>query len=222
MPSLVRAVLILKNDFKLELRSKFGINSVFAFVASALFVAVFLLNATELSAKAQAGLLWLILLFAALSSLSRSFMMEADRHTDLLLRLHTDALSVFLGKFLFNLVFTLLFAGSTVFLFILLLDIAPKSIPLLSLATILGSTGLTAVTTLMAALASKTTQRGALFSVLCMPLLVPLILLSGKLTTAGLAGGELLFHLNEISALIGYSGATFTVSIMLFETLWEA
>lgn len=222
MPSLARAALILKNDFRLELRSKFGVNSVFAFVASALFVSVFLLNATELGSKAQAGLLWLILLFAALSSLSRSFASEADRQTDLLLRLHTDALSVFVGKYLFNLLFTLLFAGATVFLFVVLLSIEAKSLGLLVVATLLGSTGLTAVSTLMAALVSKTSQRGSLFSVLCMPLLVPLILLSGKLTAAALSGGDIFLHFNEIGALIGFSGATLTVSVLLFETIWEA
>ena len=222
MPSLIRAALILKNDFRLELRSKFGLNSVFAFVASALFVSVFLLNATELGSKAQAGLLWLILLFAALSSLSRSFTSEADRHTDLLLRLHTDALSVFVGKYLFNLVFTLLFASATVFLYVVLLSIEAKSILLLMTATLLGSTGLTAVSTLMAALVSRTDQRGSLFSVLCMPLLVPLILLSGKLTAAALAGEDIFLFLNEISALVGFSGATLTVSVLLFDTLWEA
>lgn len=222
MASLARAALILKNDFLLELRSKFGINSVFAFVASALFVSVFLLNATEIGAKAQAGLLWLILLFAALSSLSRSFAGEADRRTDLLLRLHTDALSVFIGKYLFNLVFTLLFAASTVFLFLVLLSIEVGAFGLLAVATLLGTTGLTAVSTLMAALVSKTGQRNSLYSILCMPLLVPLILLAGKLTAAALSGADILLHLNEISALIGFSGATLTVAVLLFETIWEA
>jgi len=58
--------------------------------------------------------------------------------------------------------------------------------------------------------------------VLCMPLLVPLILLSGKLTAAALSGGDIFLHFNEISALIGFSGATLTVSVLLFETIWEA
>jgi heme exporter protein B len=222
MPSLHRATIILQNDFRMELRSRFGLNSVFAFVASALFVSVFLLNAPEIGAKAQAGLLWLILLFAALSSLSRSFVSEAERRTDLLLRLHSDALAVFVGKYLFNLLFTLLFAGSTVLLFVLLLSIEPKSAGLLALATLLGSAGLTAVTTMMAALVSRTTQRGALFSVVCMPLLVPLLLLSGKLTLAGISGGDIRLHLNEIFALVGFIGAIMTVSVLLFETIWES
>lgn len=222
MPFLQRATIILQNDFRMELRSRFGLNSVFAFVASALFVSVFLLNAPEIGAKAQAGLLWLILLFAALSSLSRSFVSEAERRTDLLLRLHSDALAVFVGKYLFNLLFTLLFAGSTVLLFVLLLSIEPKSAGLLAIATLLGSTGLTAVTTMMAALVSRTTQRGALFSVVCMPLLVPLLLLSGKLTLAGISGGDITLHLNEIFALVGFIGAIVTVSVLLFETIWES
>jgi len=222
MPSLHRAVIILQNDFRMELRSRFGLNSVFAFVASALFVSVFLLNAPEIGAKAQAGLLWLILLFAALSSLSRSFVSEAERRTDLLLRLHSDALAVFVGKYLFNLLFTLLFAGSTVLLFVFLLSIEPKSAGLLALSTLLGSAGLTAVTTMMAALVSRTTQRGALFSVVCMPLLVPLLLLSGKLTLAGIVGSDITLHLNEMFALIGFIGAIMTVSVLLFETIWES
>lgn len=222
MPFPARAVDILANDLRREWRSRFAVNSVLVFVATALFVAAFLLKATEIGLEAQSGLLWLILLFAGLSSLSRSFVAEADRQTDRLLRWHADPLAVFFGKFGFNLLFTLGFASVTVVLYAILLRIEPESPGILALALVLGSLGFNAVSTLMAALVSQTTQRHSLFSVVAIPLLVPLLLIAGRLTHIGFLGASNTTWLNDVAALVGYAGAMITASALLFETIWEA
>jgi heme exporter protein B len=217
-----RAVDILVNDLRREWRSRFAVNAVLVFVAAALFVAAFLLKATEIGLFAQSGLLWLILLFAGLSSLSRSFVAEADRHTDQLLRWHADPLAVFFGKFGFNLLFTLGFASVTVFLYAVLLRIGPESPGILAVALFLGCLGFTAVATLMAALVSQTNQRHSLFSVIALPLLVPLLLIAGQLTHIGFSGASNTTWLNDALALLGYAGTMITASALLFETIWEA
>src|SRR5690625_5785507 len=78
---------ILIKDVQAELRSRYATNTVLAFVGSSLLLILFTLNAEQLSAPTQSALVWIIILFAALSSLSRSFVMETDRRTFNLLRL---------------------------------------------------------------------------------------------------------------------------------------
>lgn len=222
MPLPLRAVEILLNDLRREWRTRFALNAVLAFVAAALFTSVFLLKAPEIGLTAQSGLLWLILLFAGLSSLSRSFLTEADRQTDLLLRWHCDPLSVFIGKYGFNLLFTLAFAAATILFYTIMLQIRPESPFILLLALVLGAAGFNAVATLMAALASRTQQRHSLFSVVALPLLIPLLLIAGRLTLVGFVGSTNTVWLNDAAALVGYVGATLTISALLFETIWEA
>lgn len=131
-------------------------------------------------------------------------------------------MAVFFGKFGFNLLFTLGFASVTVFLYAVLLRIGPESPGILAVALFLGCLGFTAVATLMAALVSQTNQRHSLFSVIALPLLVPLLLIAGQLTHIGFSGASNTTWLNDALALLGYAGTMITASALLFETIWEA
>src|SRR5699024_170987 len=98
---------ILLKDLQTELRSRYAMNTVLAFVGASLLLILFALDAARLNPIPQSALIWIIILFAALSSLSRAFVVETDKKTYLLLRLHGRASEIFLGKFCFNYLFTL-------------------------------------------------------------------------------------------------------------------
>lgn len=115
---------ILAKDLQTELRSRYALNTVLAFVGASLLLILFALNAEQLPPIPQSGLVWIIILFAALSSLSRSFVVETDRQTYNLLRLHSGATEVFLGKLCFNYLFTLAVNVTTFGAYIFLLGIS--------------------------------------------------------------------------------------------------
>lgn len=208
-------------DVQSELRSRYAINTVLAFVIAALFLILFSLNAEQLPPTSKSGLIWIIILFAALSSLSRSFVMETERQTFNLLRLHGKASEVFIGKLSYNFIFALSVNILTFFCYIFLLDIPIADGTALLLTLVLGTAGLSAVATLLAAIVSQADRKGAIFSVLSIPLLVPLVLILVRTTKAALIEGLTQNYINDFWALFGFVGVSISAGIILFDYIWE-
>lgn len=212
---------VLHKDLKAELRSRYAINTVLAFVFAALLLILFTLRAEQLAPAPQSGLVWIVILFAGLSSLSRSFVSETDRKTFDLLRLHSGASEVFVGKLLYNYLFTLSVNIVTFLLYIFMLSLPVADGYALVLVLLLGTAGLSGVATMLAAIVSQADRKGAIFSVLGIPLLFPLILILANTTRAALVEGMTGGHLNDFWALFGYAGVTITAGILLFDYIWE-
>ncbi len=209
-------------DFRLEWRSRFGISTVLAFILSTLLIVLFSLRADLLPVSVQSGLIWIIVLFASLTTLSRVFVSESERSTYDLLRLNASAISVYIGKLIYNFLFTLLITVVTVILFIIMVNMEVERPALLATVVILGSTGLAGATTMLGALVSQATRKGAVFPVLSLPLLIPLMLILVRITSTVFVGssGEL-DDINDLAALAGFTGVTISASIVLFDNLWE-
>lgn len=208
-------------DLRTELRSRYAINTVLAFVGAALLLVLFSLKAEQLPPTPKSGLIWIIILFAALSSLSRSFVTETERQTFDLLRLHGKASEVFAGKLLYNFIFTLAVNICTFILYIFLLGLPLADMLALVLTLVLGTLGLSAVSTMLAAIVAQADRKGAIFSVLSIPLLFPLILILVRTTKAALLEGLTANYLNDFWALLGFAGVTITTGLLLFDYIWE-
>lgn len=208
-------------DAQTELRTRYAINTILAFVGAALLLTLFSLQADQLPPTPKSGLIWIIILFAALSGLSRSFVMETEGQTYDLLRLHGNATEVFLGKLAYNFIFALLVNAITFLLYIFLLGLPVAEPSALFLVLILGTAGLSGVSTMLAAIVSQADRKGAIFSVLGIPLLFPLILILVRTTKAALLEGITQNYVDDFWALVGYAGVTITAGILLFDYIWE-
>jgi heme exporter protein B len=221
MPFQSQSIAVFLKDFRLEWRSRFGVSTVLAFIASTLLIVLFSLRADLLSVTVQSGLVWIIILFASMTTLSRVFVSESERGTLDLLRLNSPANSVLLGKLIYNFLFTLLITSITLLLFAIMLNMSVERPALLAAVVVLGSSGLAGATTMLGALVSQAARKGAVFPVLALPLLIPLMLLLVRVTQAVFTGGEPVPYANDLAALAGFTGVTITASILLFDNLWE-
>jgi len=212
---------IFNKDLKLELRTRFGINTVIAFVLSSLLVLIFALRAEDLHDQAKSGLFWIIVMFASLASLSRSFVSESDQGTLDLLRLRFPATHVFTGKLLYNFAFTLTVAVLSLGLYLFMMNIYVTLWIILLTTVFLGSLGMASVSTILASMVAQSNQKGAIFSVLAIPLLIPLVLILAKTTFTGFYGDSDGLYLSDIFALIGYCGVTITTGSLLFDFVWD-
>lgn len=208
-------------DMQTELRSRYAINTVLAFVGAALLLILFSLKADQLPPTPKSGLIWIVILFAALSSLSRSFVTETERQTFDLLRIHGKSTEVFTGKLIYNFAFTLAVNICTFTAYIFLLGMPVADSVALVLTLLLGTLGLSAVATMLAAIVSQADRKGAIFSVLGIPLLFPLILILVRTTKAALLEGLTSNYLNDFWALFGFAGVSITAGILLFDYIWE-
>ena len=91
-------------DLRSEFRARAALNAVVLFAVVTLTMVSYAVGSFGLTPGVHASLLWIIVFFAAMAGLSRTFFVEAERGTALALKLTASGTQVFLGKLMFNLV----------------------------------------------------------------------------------------------------------------------
>lgn len=220
MDWLAGAWAVFRKDLQIELRSRYAVNSLLLFVLGALLLVLFSLGPQPLSARIQAALLWIVLLFAASIGLGRTFVAEEEGGTVLLLQLNTRASMVFVGKLMFTLSLVGLLTLVAASIFLLLLGISVQAPGLFIVTLLLGAIGLSGATTLLAALIARAAQRGPLLPVLLLPLLVPLLVSGVNATRKAINGRPWLEAQDELLTLVGFAGATISAAVLLFDYVW--
>ena len=213
---------VFQKDLKLELRSRYAINTLLMFVLASMPLLLFAMGQENIGVREQAALLWILILFAGAIGLGRAFISEEERGTVLLLQLNTRPSTVYAGKLLFN--FLLILSVNLVALgaFIVFLQLSIVNVGLMLVTLMLGAIGLAGATTLLAALIARSANQGAILPVLLFPLLVPLLVSVVHATQSSLMeqlGWEA--AINDLLLLVGFAGVTITASVLLFDYVWK-
>jgi heme exporter protein B len=208
-------------DARLEWRNRFAVNLLFMFVLSSLLLIAFSLGREAVGPRIEVALLWMVILFSAALGLGRSFVAEEEQGTVMLLQLNLNGSQVLAGKMLFN--FLLLMAVNltalVVMRFLLTLSVSDTGLLLATLA--LGSLGLAAATTMLAAIIARASASGPLLPVLLFPMLAPLLLSVVRASRHALEGGlGWSASGNDIVTLVAFAGVVITAAFMLFEYVW--
>ena len=221
---LSEAAAIWLRDLRSEFRTRYAVNAILMFALTTLIAVSFSIGSFRIGEDEQpflyAVLLWVILVFSALSGLSRSFVKEEEAGTLDILRLSARPQAVFLGKLFFNL--TLLAALELIIVpaFILLMNYKITHPGLFAAMIISGGFGLGAGTTIVAAMIAQASARGALFSVLSFPLLLPLMITAIKGCEKA-AVGMSSTGWPEVRIAVAYGIVMITMSLFLFPLIWE-
>jgi heme exporter protein B len=219
--SLVKEIkhLIIK-EAQLELRSKYALSSILLYLVSTVFIS-YLAFKSITNPVIWNALFWIIMVFAAINAISKSFIQE---NSGRLLYYYTLASpqAIILSKIIYNIIlmaflslacfgFYSLFIGNNIV----------QDIPLFLLVLFLGSSGFSGILTMTSAIASKTQSNFALMAVLSFPLLVPLLLALMKVSknaVDGLAHSvsyPYLWSLGLINIMV------IVLSYLLFPYLWR-
>lgn len=210
---------VLAKDLTVELRTRYALTAVGLFAVTCL-VAISFSAGPQSQASLQAALLWLVLLFASLSGLARSFVAEEDARTGETLRLAAAPAAVYLGKLAFNLVLLLALCAVLLPGYVLLMDVTWRNPALLAATLLAGGWGLAAVLTFTSALVARARARGAIGTVVAFPVLVPVLVMAIAGTTAAIEGtaeGWL-----YVRGLVSFAGIMTVVAVLLFEGVWQA
>ncbi|MBN2013039.1 heme exporter protein CcmB [candidate division KSB1 bacterium] len=211
-------------DLRSEFRTRYAINAILMFAFTTLIAVSFSLGSFRIAENDKpflyATLLWIILVFSALSGLSRSFVKEEEARTIDILKLSANPIAVFLGKLFFNLTLLLTLEVLIVPAFVLFMGYHIQHPGYFVTMIITGGLGLGAGTTIVAAMIARANVRGALFSALSFPLLFPLMIIAMKgCEKAALAAEIAGWH--EVKIALAYIVIMVTVSVMLFPIVWE-
>jgi len=215
------AFLIFQKDVLQEFKTRYAVNAILLFAVVTLVSVSFSIGTFSASAEIKCALLWIILFFSAMSGLSHIFIREEEKHTADTLKLVALPTSIFLGKFMFNFLLFLALQVVIVPLFFAVMNFSVEGVLSFLIILIIGGIGLSAGSTLIAAIISKSNARGALFTVLAFPILLPVIIAGISGIKISVTKSNIQAAGDEIQMLIAYAVVVITGSILLFDFVWK-
>jgi heme exporter protein B len=220
---LAEVAAVAAKDLRAEFRTRVALNSLALFALTTLAAVSYTIGPYRLADEDRpfllSVLLWIVIFFAALAGLDRSFVKEEESHTAPLLRLAAAPTVVWAGKLLYNLCLIAVLMAMLVPLYCVLMgfDVAMpwRFVGLLAA----GGFALAVTTTIVAAIIAQAITRGALFSVLSLPLLLPLLIFLIQGTSAVATGDRDVFG-DSLRAVLSMGGAMTVASALLFPVVW--
>ncbi len=218
----------LRKDLRLEWRSRDSINGMLFFALLVVVVFGLAFDPTgfpSTTRQVTGAILWVALLFAAMTALNQSWarelrnqVLEAQRMAP------APASALFLGKALANMVFVLVVEAVIAPIFVVFFNLHPAGdVWLLALILPLGTWALIVNGTFFAALSLRARSRELLLPLLLLPISLPALLAMVQ-ATAGVLAGDLdpIQIRSWIKGLAGYDIIFTTTCILLFETVLNA
>ncbi len=222
-------IAILRKDLRRELRTKETVSSMFVFAVLVVVVFNFTLALDEVRAlELGPGILWTAFVFAATLGLNRSFASERENESlSGMIMAPVDRSAIYFGKLGSNLLFMLVMEAFVLPVFVVFFnlnvwEILPGTdLAWFALVLVLGTTGFTALGTILSAIASSTTMRDVLLPLLLLSFSVPVVVASAEAT-------RLLFDVDPatgpgswLNLLAVCTVSYVTVSWMIFEYVLE-
>ncbi|MDF3076718.1 MAG: transporter permease [Sphingobacteriaceae bacterium] len=218
MNLLTQVKVLLHKEIVLEWRSKYALNGILLYVVSTIFVCY--LSFKQTSGVIWNALFWIILLFAAINAISKSFVQES-KGRQLYYYTIASPQAVIISKIIYN-ILLMLVLGSLALLVYGIVFRNPLGDPLYYfLAVVLGSISFSTVFTMVSAIASKAGNNGTLMAILSFPVIIPLLILLIKLSKNAMDGLDRSVSLDEIGVLAAINIIVITVSLLLFPFLWR-
>ena len=211
-------------DLLVERRSKETLNALLFFSLALLFVFQFALGPDrERLAAVLPGLLWLGFILSGVLGLGRAFLVERENDCwEGLLLTPGDKSAIYLGKLAGSVTLMLVVEALVLGLFVVFfnVDLGP-SLPGLALVIALGTLGVAAVGTLFAAMTAQVRARELLFPVLLLPVLVPVLLGTVKVTEALLLREPLADVAHWLKLLVAADVVYLAIGLLTFDVILE-
>jgi len=210
---------LVHKDLILEWRSKYAINSIFLYVISTVFVCYQAFKAVDDTLMWNA-LFWIILLFASINAISRSFVQESQ-YRQLYYYSITGPKSIILSKIIYNTILMVFLSLIAYFTYSVIFKNPVGDALLYFVAVLLGSISFATVFTMVSGISSKTGNNSTIMAILAFPVIIPLLIVLIKLSNNALQGLDRGISYGEIAVLLAINVITITISLLLFPYLWR-
>ena len=209
---------LLKKEILLEWRSKYALNGILLYVISTVFVCYLSFKTTP--PLVWNALFWIILLFAAINAIAKSFMQESKGRLLYYYQIASPQ-AIILAKIIYNILLMILMATIALGFYSIVFENKVGDIWLYFIAVLIGAISFSTVFTMISAIASKANNNNTLMAILSFPIIIPLLMLIIKLSKNAMDGLDRSVSLDEIAVLGGINLIVIVISLLLFPYLWR-
>ena len=215
--------LLLKKEIILEWRTRYALNGILLYVVGAVFICYlsFRLRGGALNVVSWNALFWIIMLFAAVNAVGKSFLQEQSGR---LIYYYTIASpqGVIVAKMLYNSLLLLLLATICLVVFSGVMGNEVQNGGLFTVNLLLGAVGFSVTLTMVSGIAAKASNSSTLMAVLSFPIMIPLLLMVMKVSKNAIDGLDPTVSYDEVVILLAINGIVASLSYILFPYLWRS
>lgn len=209
---------LLWRDWVLEWRTRYALSGIVLYVVATIVLVYTAL--IDIQPQVWNAIYWVIVLFAAVSAIVKSFVQESQARQLYYYSL-VHPLALLLAKMIYNT--SLLFLLSLLSWLVLgfLTGNPVKDSGLFVLAIFLGSTGLAIAFTFVSAISAKAQNSATLMAILGFPVVIPILLILVKIGANALRLMQDTAISGDILILVAINLVLLSVAILLYPFLWR-
>jgi heme exporter protein B len=210
---------LIRKEIMLEWRSKYALNGILLYVVSTVFVCYLAFRQVS-SAQTWNALFWIIMLFASVNAITKSFIQES-RARQLYYYTIASPKAIIISKIIYN-IFLMILLSLIALGFYSLVFNNPMGDPIFYLLSVLlGSISFASIFTMISGIASKASNGGGLMAILSFPLVIPLLVVLIKFSKNAMDGLDRSVSYDEIGVILAINVIVVTTSLLLFPYLWR-
>lgn len=211
-------IFLLQKDIRLELRNSYAVSGILLYVFSTIFIVYMAFQ--KVQPDVWNALFWIIILFASVSAVVKSFVQESSSRQLYYYSLMGPT-AVILSKVIYNILLLLVLSLLTWLAFSFVVGNPVKDSAQFFLALFLGSTGFSITFTFVAAISSKAGNNATLMAILSFPLVIPILLTLIKLSANALRLMQDTSVDKDILILGAIDLMLLAMAFVLFPFLWR-
>lgn len=210
---------LIVKDVMLEWKQKYAINGILLYIVSTIFLCSLAFEGL-LEPRTWNALFWVVLLFAAVNAISKSFVQESPGR-QLYYYSVAKPQSIIMAKILYNMLLMVVLSFLFFIVFSLFLGNFVQNQVLFFLAFILGGAGLASLFTMISAIASRTSNNFSLMAILGFPIILPLLLILIKISKYAITSPSWEGTAGLIFSMLGINVIIVILAYLLFPYLWR-
>ncbi|MGH1436071.1 MAG: heme exporter protein CcmB [Lewinella sp.] len=209
---------LLWRDWILEWRTRYALSGIVLYVLATIVLVYSAL--IDIQPKVWNAIFWVIILFAAVSAIVKSFVQESQSRQLYYYNL-VHPLALLLAKMIYNTSLLFLLSLLSWGALALLTGNPVKETGLFILAIFLGSMGLSIAFTFVSAISAKAQNSATLMAILGFPVIIPILLTLVKIGANALRLIQDTSISSDILILVAINLVLLSVSILLYPFLWR-
>lgn len=210
---------LIKKEILLEWRNKYALNGVLLYVVSTVFVCY--LSFVVVEKLTWNALFWIIMLFASINAVAKSFLQES-RGRHLYIYTLASPIALIIAKTIYNSLLMIVLTIIALLFYTMVFEF-PKETDILMylVASIVGGVSFGTIFTMVSAIASKAGNGGMLMAILSFPIIIPVLIVLIKLAKNAIDGLDRSVSLDDVGLLLLINAIVMGVSLILFPYLWR-